>query len=92
MKRHKSFLNNKVFPVALLIGILLLFNSTVSKARKNTAAKVLYGFSKSHPIIKGKSDDDIIRWIKAMGFNGVFCRSRDKIFIKKYAFSTAQSQ
>lgn len=51
--------------------------------RKTITTRTLYGFSKSHPLVKGKPDSEIIIWLKDMGINAVFCRHKDRTFIDK---------
>jgi len=49
---------------------------------KITLTRALCGFSKSHPLIKDKTDSEIITWLKKMGFNAVFCRPKEKALIE----------
>lgn len=49
---------------------------------KTTLTRALFGFSKSHSMVKGKTDSAIIIWLKEMGFNAVFCRPKEKSLIE----------
>jgi uncharacterized lipoprotein YddW (UPF0748 family) len=51
--------------------------------QKTIKTKALYGFSKSHPLLKGKQDSEIIIWLKDMGINAVFFRHKDRVFIER---------
>jgi hypothetical protein len=75
---------------AAFIIIILLFNiiPSFTQATNNAAlletitTKALYGFSKSHPLVKDKSDEEIVMWLKGMGINAVFCSYKDRSFIE----------
>ena len=51
--------------------------------RKTITIKALYGFSKSQWLVRGKTDSEIIMWIKKLGFNAVFFSHKDSTFIER---------
>jgi uncharacterized lipoprotein YddW (UPF0748 family) len=75
--------NNKIlFSILSLITLFSLNVQAVEVSRRTESfTKALYGFSKNHSLVKGKSDYEIITWLKQMGFNAVFGGYKDKKFV-----------
>jgi len=69
-----------IFSLIIIPDLVYALDNTPPE--KITLTRVLCGFSKSHPLIKGKTDSEIIAWLKKMGFNAVFCRTKERTLIE----------
>lgn len=68
-----------ILSLTTISGLVKALDDTLPQ--KTITTKALYGFSKSHPLVKDKPDGEILIWLKDMGVNAVFCRHRDRTFI-----------